>query len=200
MVGTAGFTAGLAISRLELNGLEPERGAVAVTGADRGWLLRLDGDELVVAVSAALARSVFEGVVGSEIECGADLDQEFVRPVKIGDRLSFKVKILDVSSAEEETKLGKGVELPTDIKKFETWEASRGYGSVGYFGWCSISKRMAMYYMTGDDIHAREFVRLAFPDEQATRDIEEIDGKQVEFDPAAPLCIRCASEAESGAG
>jgi hypothetical protein len=36
-----------------------------------------NGDELVVAVSAALARSVFEGVVGSEIECGADLDQEF---------------------------------------------------------------------------------------------------------------------------
>jgi hypothetical protein len=36
-----------------------------------------NGDGLVVAVSAALARSVFEGVVGSEIECGADLDQEF---------------------------------------------------------------------------------------------------------------------------
>jgi NADPH2:quinone reductase len=35
-LGTAGFTAGLAISRLELNGLEPERGAVAVTGATGG--------------------------------------------------------------------------------------------------------------------------------------------------------------------
>ena len=39
---------------------------------------------------------------------GIGLDQEFVRPVAIGDRLSFKVKILDVSSEEEETKLGKG--------------------------------------------------------------------------------------------
>ena len=39
---------------------------------------------------------------------GVGLDQEFVRPVKIGDRLSFKVKILDVSSDEEQTKLGKG--------------------------------------------------------------------------------------------
>ena len=39
---------------------------------------------------------------------GIGLDQEFVRPVEIGDRLSFKVKILDVSSDEEETKLGKG--------------------------------------------------------------------------------------------
>jgi hypothetical protein len=39
---------------------------------------------------------------------GVGLDQEFVKAVKIGDRLSFKVKILDVSSDEEETKLGKG--------------------------------------------------------------------------------------------
>ena len=79
-----------------------------------------------------------------------------------------------------ETKLGKGVELPTDIKKFETWEASKGYGSVGYFGWTSISKRMAMYYMTGDEFSAREVVRLSFPDEQALKDIEEIDGERIE--------------------
>jgi hypothetical protein len=36
-----------------------------------------DGDGMVVEVSKALALSVFEGVVGSEIECGADLDDEF---------------------------------------------------------------------------------------------------------------------------
>ncbi len=91
------------------------------------------------------------------------------------------------SAAEElsigwtmETKLGKGLEPPTDIKKFETWEASRGYGSVGYFGWTSISKRMAMYYMTGDEFSAREVVRLSFPDEQALKDIEAIDGERIE--------------------
>ncbi|MBC8873043.1 MAG: VCBS repeat-containing protein [Planctomycetes bacterium] len=79
-----------------------------------------------------------------------------------------------------ETKLGKGVEPPTDIKQFETWEASKGYGSVGYFGWTSISKRMAMYYMTGDEFSAREVVRLSFPDEQALKDIDEIDGERIE--------------------
>ena len=85
------------------------------------------------------------------------------------------------------TKLGKGLEPPSDIREFKTWEASRGYRSVGYFGWCSISKRMAMYYMTGDEFSAREVVRLSFPDEQATRDIEEIDGEQIEnkHDPLA---------------
>ena len=35
-LGTAGFTAGLAIMRLEHNGLAPDRGAVAVTGASGG--------------------------------------------------------------------------------------------------------------------------------------------------------------------
>ena len=86
-----------------------------------------------------------------------------------------------------QTKLGKGLNPPTDVREFKTWEASRGYRSVGYFGWCSISKRMAMYYMTGDEQSAREVVRLSFPDEQATRDIQEIDGEQIEnkHDPLA---------------
>jgi len=79
-----------------------------------------------------------------------------------------------------EIKLGKGIRVPTDLREFETWEASKGYGSVGYFGWNSLSKRMAMYYMTGDASHAREFLRLAFPDEKARQEIAEIDGERVE--------------------
>lgn len=79
-----------------------------------------------------------------------------------------------------EVKLGKGIRIPTNLREFETWEASKGYGSVGYFGWNSISKRMAMYYMTGDPFHAREFIRLAFPDENARREIAEIDGERIE--------------------
>ncbi|NLX96560.1 MAG: hypothetical protein GXY83_10325 [Rhodopirellula sp.] len=86
-----------------------------------------------------------------------------------------------------ETRLGRGVAPPTDIKQFETWEASKGYGSVGYFGWTSISKRMAMYYMTGDAKSAREVVRLSFPDQQTLKEIEEIDGERIEnkHDPLA---------------
>jgi hypothetical protein len=37
-----------------------------------------------------------------------------------------------------------------------------------------------MYYMTGEELHAREFIRLAFPDEQARREITEIDGERIE--------------------
>ncbi len=78
------------------------------------------------------------------------------------------------------TRLGEGVKVPSDLKEFETWEASKGYGSIGYFGWNSISKRMAMYYMTGDPFHAREAIRLSFPDAQALKEIDEIDGERIE--------------------
>ena len=39
---------------------------------------------------------------------GIKLEQEYLQPVHLGDRLSFKVKVVSVSSAEEETKMGKG--------------------------------------------------------------------------------------------
>ncbi len=85
-----------------------------------------------------------------------------------------------------EIRLGEGITPPTDVQEMETWEASKGYRSVGYFGWNSISKHMAMYYMTGDEHHAREFIRLAFPDAQARKEIEEIDGERLE-NKAEPL-------------
>lgn len=79
-----------------------------------------------------------------------------------------------------ETKLGEGLSAPRDVTKAEIWEASRGYGSSGYFGWNSISKRMALYYMTGDESHAREVIRLAFPDAQALAEIDKIDQEMIE--------------------
>ena len=79
-----------------------------------------------------------------------------------------------------EIRLSEGIRVPEDVREFETWEASVGYGSVGYFGWNLLSKRMAMYYMTGDEHHAREFLRLAFPDGRAKEEISEIDGERIE--------------------
>jgi len=79
-----------------------------------------------------------------------------------------------------EIHLGKNITLPKDIREMEIWEASAGYGSTGYFGWNSISKHAAFYYMTGDEFHSREFLRKAFPDEQAKTEIDEIDGERIE--------------------
>ena len=79
-----------------------------------------------------------------------------------------------------EIRLGDGMHVPEALEDFETWEASAGYRSVGYFGWNSISKHMAMYYMTGREHHAREFLRLAFPDAKARSEIAAIDGERIE--------------------
>ena len=77
-------------------------------------------------------------------------------------------------------RLSPAYQVPEKITDVQTWEASAGYGSVGYFGWNSISKRMALYYMTGNPFHAREVIRLAFPDRQALKEISEIDGERIE--------------------
>ncbi len=79
-----------------------------------------------------------------------------------------------------EIDLGEGLEFSHDPRELQIWDASRGYGSTGYFGWNSISKHAAAYYMTGDEYHARQFIRLAFPDEEAKAQIAEIDGERIE--------------------
>lgn len=79
-----------------------------------------------------------------------------------------------------DVKLPEGTQIPDDIKAVPIWEASRGYGNTGYFGWNSISKRMALYAMTGDPFHAREVVRLSFPDAQALSEIDRLDQELIE--------------------
>ena len=79
-----------------------------------------------------------------------------------------------------EIQLPEGVNPPDDVREMKIWEASDMYRDTGYFGWNSISKHMAMYYMTGREQHAREMVRLAFPDAEALKQITEIDGERIE--------------------
>ena len=83
-------------------------------------------------------------------------------------------------------KLGKGIVVPKNVREMQLWEASKGYRSSGTFGWNIISKQMAAYYMTGDEFHAREFLRLAFPDKKARKEIAAIDNGRVR-DKKAPL-------------
>ncbi len=45
------------------------------------------------------------GYIGT---AGIGLEQEFQQPVRIGDRLSFKVRVAGLSAGEEATKMGKG--------------------------------------------------------------------------------------------
>lgn len=86
-----------------------------------------------------------------------------------------------------EIELGEGLVPPEEAAAAEIWEASVTYGSSGYFGWNILSKHLALYAMTGREFHAREFIRLAFPDEEAIAEIEKLDGERIEnkLDPLA---------------
>lgn len=77
-------------------------------------------------------------------------------------------------------RLGDGMAVPETVAEARLWEESRTYGSSGYFGWNVISKAMALYYMTGDERFAREFLRLGFPDAAAIKELEELDGERIE--------------------
>jgi hypothetical protein len=77
-------------------------------------------------------------------------------------------------------KLSAQYQTSDDVKKMEIWEASKMYGSSGYFGWNMISKHMANYYMTGDTKSLQEFLRLSFPDAAAIKEIEAYDGERIE--------------------
>ena len=115
-------------------------------------------------------------VGGSDASGVADATEVFVGAVTEAEVAEGELAVGWLMDIE----LGQGMVVPEDLREFETWEASAGYKSIGYFGWNSISKRMAMYYMTGDPHHAREAVRLAFPDEKAMEEITEIDGERIE--------------------
>jgi len=84
-------------------------------------------------------------------------------------------------------RLGEAMTVPERVADARIWEESRMYGSSGYFGWNVISKAMALYAMTGQERFADEFLRLAFPDATAIRDLEELDGERIEnkHDPLA---------------
>ncbi|MGD8240056.1 MAG: hypothetical protein PVH68_15985, partial [Armatimonadota bacterium] len=116
-------------------------------------------------------------LVGGSDAAGVEAaSREFVRKLQGARRGQGALTIGRLA----EIRLGAGIHVPRDVRELQIWEASAGYGSVGYFGWNSISKHMAAYYMTDDEFHAREVVRLAFPDAEARRHIAEIDGERIE--------------------
>ena len=84
--------------------------------------------------------------------------------------------------------LSPGYEIPGSMHEFPLWGVSDGYGNTGVFTWTILTKRAALYYMTGDPFHAREFLRLAFPNEEAVREIRDVDKGKVDVtDPLSGL-------------
>jgi putative YhdH/YhfP family quinone oxidoreductase len=85
--GTAGFTAGLGIMRMEQNGLKPENGPVLVSGATGGVgsiavaaLARL-GYQVTALTGKAAETEYLKGLGAKEVMLRADLDLARIRPL-----------------------------------------------------------------------------------------------------------------------
>lgn len=78
----------------------------------------------------------------------------------------------------------KSIPASTDDTAF--WGISRSYGKRGYYGWNSISKNMALFYLTGDEKYAKEMLRLAFPTPEVAAELLKRDDEAY-WDPKRPL-------------
>lgn len=86
-LGTAGFTAGLGIVRMEHNGLTPKSGPVIVNGATGGvGSIAIDclaqlGYEVVALTGKASETEYLKGLGAKEVRLRADLDPKAIKPL-----------------------------------------------------------------------------------------------------------------------
>lgn len=86
-LGTAGFTAALALHRMELNGLAPGQGPVVVTGASGGvgslalGMLARRGYQVVAMTGKADARAYLQSLGASEVLLRETIDLTQIKPL-----------------------------------------------------------------------------------------------------------------------
>jgi len=76
--------------------------------------------------------------------------------------------------------LGEGRKVPPSANDPACLAWGSNEAPATYFGWNSLGRNMALYYMTGDEKFAREFLRLAFPDAKTIEELWEVDGERIE--------------------
>lgn len=87
-----------------------------------------------------------------------------------------------------DVKLDPSYKVPEDAGDAKLWEESRSYKNRGYFGWNSLSKNLALFYVTGNKKYASEFLRLAFPKDKATeQELFKRDGEAYKDDFSDPI-------------
>jgi hypothetical protein len=75
-----------------------------------------DGNGVVVAMSEALARSLLEGMVGADLECGSDLDGDFAAMLEKLDRggRGSRATIRDEDGVITARRSGKNLKIELD--------------------------------------------------------------------------------------
>lgn len=173
-LGTAGFTAGLAVQRMEDNGQHPGRGPVAVTGATGGvGSLAIDmlaglGYEVVAITGKDQARDYLVGLGAAEVRCRRDLDLG-TRPLEKGqwggavdnvggDLLAWLTRTVGPWGSIASIGMAGGAALETTVMPFILRGVSLlGIDSAG----CEMPLRRRIWGRLGADLAPRHLDRIA---------------------------------------
>jgi acrylyl-CoA reductase (NADPH) len=187
-VGTAGFAAALAIMQLELNGLAPGNGPVAVTGATGGvGLIAIDmlaarGHEVVAFTRKADAQALLMRVGASRVEVldGSALSTRPLEPERWagaidnvgGTLLSWLLRGTRMQGGVAAVGLAGGAELNVSVMPF----ILRGINLLGINSAAPRrEKRLAVWNRISADLAPRHF------DEIVTRTVD-LDGLMPAFE------------------
>jgi NADPH2:quinone reductase len=172
-IGTAGFTAALAIERMEHNGLRPDRGAVVVTGASGGVgsfaidMLAARGYEVVAVSGKADADAYLEELGAARILRRQDLDLGS-RPMERalwagavdnvgGELLAWLTRTMDFGGSIVSIGLAGGAELHTTVMPF----ILRGVNLLGVTSsGTPRAPRLEVWRRLASDLRPRHFARL----------------------------------------
>ncbi|MFZ2162439.1 MAG: oxidoreductase [Sideroxyarcus sp.] len=174
-LGTAGFTAALAIHRLEQNELTPDKGKVVVTGATGGVsslairMLSQLGYQVVAMTSKANEQEYLRSLGASEILLRSDIDWASKRPMERamwagaldsvgGDTLAWLTKSMQQNGAIASYGNAGGLELHTSIFPF----ILRGIKLLGVDSAATqMPLRKQMWQRLADDLHIDKYDEIA---------------------------------------
>lgn len=166
ILGTAGFTAGLSIQRLEENGLEPSQGPVLVTGSTGGVgsiavnILAQRGYEVVASTGKSNEEAYLKGLGAKQIihrDEIIDTDQVPMREEKWagavdpvgGTTLQYVLSTLKYGGSVATSGFTGGAEVSTTVYP----HILRGINWIGIDSvQCPMHKRLNVWERLGDDL------------------------------------------------
>ena len=184
-LGTAGFTAALAIHRMEQNGQAPEAGAIAVTGASGGVgslavdMLSVRGYRVVAVSGKAEASAYLQALGAIEVLDRGQLDLGS-RPLETarfagaidnlgGETLAWLTRTVDFWGNIASIGLASGPELKTTVMPF----ILRGVALLGINSSATRREwRLAVWQRIATDLRPRHLARIV----TRTIDFEELPG------------------------
>jgi putative YhdH/YhfP family quinone oxidoreductase len=173
-LGTAGFTAGLAVVRMEHEGLRPGAGPVAVTGATGGVgsiatdILAGLGHQVVAITGKAAEADYLKGLGAKEVMLRSGIDLAKIKPLDRatwagavdnlgGEMLAWLASTMQIGAPLAAVGLAASMNLNTTVAPFILRGVSLlGVDSVN----CPMPRRQAVWQRLATDLRPRHLAQL----------------------------------------